>query len=76
MHLHKRKLTKREKNKIFKQTIHIYSNAVWFVVNVIDENYSSLEDLTSKQKYNFIEVGKRSKYYKNTDDAIIMTLEF
>lgn len=27
------------------------------------------------KKYNFIELGKRSKYYNNTDDAIIMTLE-
>jgi len=27
------------------------------------------------KKYNFIEVGKRKKYYNNTDDAIIMTLE-
>ena len=28
------------------------------------------------KKYNFIEVGKRKKYYNNVDDAIIMTLEF
>ena len=28
------------------------------------------------KKYNFIEVGKRTKYYNNIDDAIIMTLEF
>lgn len=28
------------------------------------------------KKYNFIEIGKRKKYYNNTDDAIIMTLEF
>lgn len=28
------------------------------------------------QKYNFKEVGKRPKYYYNTDDALIMTLEF
>ena len=28
------------------------------------------------KKYNFIEIGKRTKYYNNTDDAIIMTLEF
>ena len=28
------------------------------------------------KKYNFVEVGKRNKYYNNTDDAIIMTLEF
>lgn len=27
------------------------------------------------RKYNFKEVGKRNKYYNNTDDAIIMTLE-
>ena len=27
------------------------------------------------QKYNFKEVGKRPKYYNNTDDAIIMTLD-
>lgn len=27
------------------------------------------------KKYNFIEVGKRTKYYNNQDDAIIMTLE-
>lgn len=27
------------------------------------------------KKYNFKEVGKRQKYYNNTDDAIIMTLE-
>lgn len=27
------------------------------------------------KKYNFVEVGKRIKYYNNTDDAIIMTLE-
>lgn len=26
------------------------------------------------EKYNFKEVGKRRKYYNNTDDAIIMTL--
>ena len=28
------------------------------------------------EKYNFKEVGRRRKYYNNTDDAIIMTLEF
>lgn len=28
------------------------------------------------KKYNFKEVGRRPKYYNNTDDAIIMTLEF
>ena len=28
------------------------------------------------EKYNFKEVGRRSKYYNNIDDAIIMTLEF
>lgn len=28
------------------------------------------------KKYNFVEVGKRKKYYNNVDDAIIMTLEF
>lgn len=28
------------------------------------------------QKYNFKEIGKRPKYYYNTDDALIMTLEF
>lgn len=28
------------------------------------------------KKYNFVEVGKRTKYYNNTDDAIIMTLKF
>ena len=27
------------------------------------------------KKYNFVEVGKRTKYYNNVDDAIIMTLE-
>lgn len=27
------------------------------------------------QKYNFVEVGKRTKYYNNQDDAIIMTLK-
>ena len=27
------------------------------------------------KKFNFKEVGKRTKYYNNTDDAIIMTLE-
>ena len=27
------------------------------------------------QKYNFKEVGKRPKYYNNTDDAIIMTVD-
>ena len=27
------------------------------------------------KKYNFVEVGKRTKYYNNIDDAIIMTLE-
>lgn len=43
------------RNKIFRQTIQAYSNAVWFIVNVINDNYSSLEGLTSKQKYNFIE---------------------
>lgn len=28
------------------------------------------------KKYNFKEVGKRTRYYNNVDDAIIMTLEF
>ena len=28
------------------------------------------------KKYNFLEVGKRKKYYNNIDDAIIMTLKF
>lgn len=28
------------------------------------------------KKYNLKEVGKRTKYYNNTDDALIMTLEF
>ena len=28
------------------------------------------------RKYNFKEVGKRPRYYNNTDDALIMTLEF
>lgn len=28
------------------------------------------------QKHNFQEVGRREKYYNNTDDAIIMTLNF
>ena len=28
------------------------------------------------KKYDFKEIGKRPKYYNNTDDAIIMTLEF
>lgn len=28
------------------------------------------------KKYNFKEIGKRPKYYYNTDDALIMTLEF
>ena len=28
------------------------------------------------KKYNFVEVGKRTKYYNSSDDAIIMTLEF
>ena len=27
------------------------------------------------KKYNFIEVGRRKKYYNNIDDAIIMTKE-
>lgn len=27
------------------------------------------------KKYNFIEVGLRKKYYKNTDDAILMSLD-
>lgn len=27
------------------------------------------------KKYNFKEVGRRKKYYNNTDDAILMTLE-
>ena len=27
------------------------------------------------KKHNFVEVGKRTRYYNNTDDAIIMTLE-
>lgn len=27
------------------------------------------------KKYNFVEIGKRTKYYNNVDDAIIMTLE-
>ena len=28
------------------------------------------------KKYNFKEVGRRTKYYNGTDDALIMTLEF
>jgi len=39
-------------------------------VNVHNESAINLY-----KKYNFKEVGKRNKYYNNTDDAIIMTLE-
>ena len=63
------------RNKIFKQTIQAYSNAVWFIVDVINNNYSSLEDLTSKQKYNFIEKlihnTKENKAKYDFDDKFI-----
>ena len=43
-------------NNIFKDTIKVYSNAVWFIVGVIDKNYNNINSLTdSKSKYNYIE---------------------
>ena len=42
-------------NKIFNNTIKLYSDAVWFICNVIKSEYSSIESLSSKQKYNLIE---------------------
>lgn len=45
-------------------------NCVTLEVNVHNDIAISLY-----HKYNFKEVGRRHKYYNNTDDAIIMTLE-
>lgn len=46
-------------------------NSVTLEVNVHNEIAINLY-----KKYNFKEIGKRSKYYYNMDDALIMTLEF
>lgn len=46
-------------------------NAVTLEVNVHNEIAINLY-----KKYNFREIGKRPKYYYNSDDALIMTLEF
>ena len=43
-------------NKIFDKTIKLYSDAVWFICDVIKSEYSSIDELSnSKEKYNFIE---------------------
>ena len=42
-------------NHIFDKTIKLYSDAVWFISDVIKSEYSSIENLSSKEKYNFIE---------------------
>ena len=41
----------------------------------LEVNENNEKAIKLYKKYNFVEVGKRKKYYNNTDDAIIMTLE-
>ena len=43
------------KNKIFKDTIQAYTNAVWFIVDVIDKEYSYISSLKGTFKNNYIE---------------------
>ncbi len=41
----------------------------------LEVNHKNLPAINLYKKYEFKEVGMRKKYYNNTDDAIIMTLE-
>ena len=41
----------------------------------LEVNEHNVPAINLYKKYNFIAVGKRTKYYNNIDDAIIMTLE-
>lgn len=60
--------------KMLEEIINLAKNkglkCVTLEVNVNNESAINLY-----KKYNFKEIGKRNKYYNNTDDAIIMTLE-
>lgn len=40
----------------------------------LEVNVNNIPAINLYKKYNFKEVGLRKKYYKNTDDALIMTL--
>lgn len=42
----------------------------------LEVNVNNIPAINLYKKYNFKEVGIRKKYYNNTDDAIIMTLNF
>ena len=42
-------------NHIFAKTIKLYSDAVWFICDVIDKEYSLIKPLSSKQKNTLIE---------------------
>lgn len=42
----------------------------------LEVNVNNEAAINLYKKYNFIECGRRKKYYNNTDDAIIMTLNF
>ena len=45
----------KDKNKIFNQTVKIYSQAVWFICNVLDDVFLSLIPLNANQRINYIE---------------------
>lgn len=42
----------------------------------LEVNVNNVPAINLYKKYNFKEVGIRKKYYNNSDDAIIMTLQF
>lgn len=42
----------------------------------LEVNVNNIPAINLYKKYNFKEVGIRKKYYNNSDDAIIMTLNF
>lgn len=41
----------------------------------LEVNENNINAINLYKKFNFEELGKRKKYYNNSDDAIIMTLE-
>ena len=77
MHITKSYKVKIKQNKNFKKTIQIYSNAVWFICDVISKEYEDIKSLSySKEKYNFIEklihtTEKNTAKYKDFDSDFI-----
>ena len=52
---YKQRITNHEYNSILKATVMIYSDAVKYLIDVVNDNWTFIENLNSKQAINYIE---------------------